>query len=168
MRRSKSAGKTRQCMHNAPIYGAWKTKKNGRAFALKQGATKWPPVAAHFKIFWAKTCDRWVFTGGKPEHPSGAISISHCKTGAVAAHSPSLTVGVDVEVERSQLTEIAPKFVRADEQCFLEDLGTRKALHSSFGGLKKVCSNSMVRAGLISENTFTSPRSNEIRKIMDG
>ena len=29
------------------------------------------------------------FVGGKPEHPSGPISISHCKTGAVAAHSPS-------------------------------------------------------------------------------
>lgn len=73
------------------------------------------------------------FTGGKPEHPSGAISISHCKTGAVAAHSPSLTVGVDVEVERSQLTKIAPKFVRTDEQCFLEDLGTRKALQLIWG-----------------------------------
>ena len=73
------------------------------------------------------------FAGGKPEHPSGAISISHCKKGAVAAHSPSLAVGVDVEVERSQLTEIAPKFVRADEQGFLEDLGTRKALQLIWG-----------------------------------
>jgi 4'-phosphopantetheinyl transferase EntD len=59
------------------------------------------------------------FVGGKPEHPKGAISLSHCKTGAVAAHSPTLAVGVDVEVERSQLTKIAPKFVRADEQRFL-------------------------------------------------
>ena len=73
------------------------------------------------------------FAGGKPKHPSGAISISHCKKGAVAAHSPSLAVGVDVEVGRSQLTEIAPKFVRADEQGFLEDLGTRKALQLIWG-----------------------------------
>ena len=73
------------------------------------------------------------FAGGKPEHPSGAISISHCKKGALAAYSPSVVGGVAVEVERSQLTEIAPKFVRADEQGFLEDLGTRKALQLIWG-----------------------------------
>jgi ribosomal-protein-alanine N-acetyltransferase len=73
------------------------------------------------------------FVGGKPEHPMGHISLSHCKTGAVAAHSPNLAVGVDVELERSQLTKIAPKFVRADEQRFLEDLGTQQALQLIWG-----------------------------------
>ena len=33
------------------------------------------------------------FAGGKPEHPSGAISISHCKKGAVAAHSRRACMG---------------------------------------------------------------------------
>lgn len=73
------------------------------------------------------------FVRGKPEHPKGPISLSHCKIGAVAAHSPSLAVGVDVEVERSQLTKIAPKFVRADERQFLENLGTQEALQLIWG-----------------------------------
>ena len=73
------------------------------------------------------------FVGGKPEHPSGPISISHCKSGAVAAHSPSLHVGVDVEMKRTQLTKITSKFLRTDEQRFLEDLGTQDALQLIWG-----------------------------------
>jgi hypothetical protein len=47
-------------MGNAPIYGAWKTKKSGNVFALKPGATKWPLAEVHFKIFWAKTCNKCI------------------------------------------------------------------------------------------------------------
>ena len=73
------------------------------------------------------------FVGGKPEHPKGPISLSHCKIGAVAAHSPSLAIGIDVEIERLQLTKIAPKFMRADERRFLENLGTQQALQLIWG-----------------------------------
>jgi|GEM_PF-107906 len=73
------------------------------------------------------------FVEGKPEHPNGPISISHCKTGAVAAFSPSLAVGVDVEVERKQLFKIASKFIREDEQDFLKSLGIQQALQLIWG-----------------------------------
>jgi RimJ/RimL family protein N-acetyltransferase/4'-phosphopantetheinyl transferase EntD len=82
------------------------------------------------------------FKGDKPQHPSGPISLSHCKTGAVAAHSSSLAIGVDVEVVRSQLTKIASKFVREDEQYLMEDLVAQDALQLIWGikeSLFKLC-----------------------------
>ena len=84
-------------------------------------------------ILEVKDLSTMYFQGGKPKHPKGSISLSHSKKGAVAAFSPFLEVGVDVEVTRTQLIKVAPKFIREDEQKFLTSLGTQEALQLIWG-----------------------------------
>ena len=63
------------------------------------------------------------YFGNQPKHKAGHISISHTKNEAIAAYSASLEVGVDVEGIRPQIGRIAKKFIRPDEETYLQSLG---------------------------------------------
>lgn len=43
------------------------------------------------------------------------ISISHCRTHAAAALDSSRPIGIDIELPRTQLSRIAPRFLAAEE-----------------------------------------------------
>ena len=73
------------------------------------------------------------FEGKRPCYPNAHISISHCKDGAVAVFSNALRVGIDIEMERGQLAKISPKFIRDDENQFLDTLGTQHAMQLLWG-----------------------------------
>jgi RimJ/RimL family protein N-acetyltransferase/4'-phosphopantetheinyl transferase EntD len=73
------------------------------------------------------------FEGKRPMHPEGNLSLSHCKAGAVGVFSENLMVGIDLETTRTQLSRIASKFVRDDEQPLLASLGEQKALQCIWG-----------------------------------
>ena len=63
----------------------------------------------------------------QPKHEAGHISISHTKSGAIAAYSATVEVGIDIEGVRPQISRIAQKFIRADEEKYLASLG---AIHA--------------------------------------
>jgi len=77
--------------------------------------------------------DAMYFEGKRPAYPDAHISISHCKDGAVAVYSKTLRVGIDIELERTQLAKISHKFIRADEEKFLETLGRQHAMQLLWG-----------------------------------
>jgi RimJ/RimL family protein N-acetyltransferase/phosphopantetheinyl transferase len=67
------------------------------------------------------------YNGNQPKHEAGHISISHTKSGAIAAYSATVEVGIDIEGVRPQISRIAQKFIRADEEKYLASLG---AIHA--------------------------------------
>jgi RimJ/RimL family protein N-acetyltransferase/phosphopantetheinyl transferase len=67
------------------------------------------------------------YNGDQPKHEAGHISISHTKSGAIAAYSATVEVGIDIEGVRPQISRIAQKFIRADEEKYLASLG---AIHA--------------------------------------
>ena len=67
------------------------------------------------------------YHGNQPKHEAGHISISHTKSAAIAAYSATVEVGVDIEGVRPQISRIAQKFIRADEEKYLASLG---AIHA--------------------------------------
>ena len=67
------------------------------------------------------------YNGNPPKHEAGHISISHTKSGAIAAYSATVEVGIDIEGVRPQISRIAQKFIRADEEKYLASLG---AIHA--------------------------------------
>lgn len=73
------------------------------------------------------------YKGKQPRHEAGQISISHTKSGAIAAYSASLKVGVDIETVRPQIGRIAKKFIRPDEARFAAELGTEHAQQLLWG-----------------------------------
>ena len=73
------------------------------------------------------------YHGKQPKHIAGHISISHTKNGAIAAYSASLEVGVDIEGIRPQIGRIAKKFIRPDEETYLQSLGTVHAQQLIWG-----------------------------------
>jgi RimJ/RimL family protein N-acetyltransferase/phosphopantetheinyl transferase len=73
------------------------------------------------------------YHGKQPKHRAGHISISHTKNGAIAAYSASLEVGVDIEGIRPQIGRIAKKFIRPDEETYLQSLGTVHAQQLIWG-----------------------------------
>ncbi len=73
------------------------------------------------------------FEGKRPCYPGSHISISHCKHGAVAVFSNALRVGIDIEMERDQLAKISHKFIRPDEEHFLDTLGKQHAMQLLWG-----------------------------------
>ena len=67
------------------------------------------------------------YNGNQHKHEAGHISISHTKSGAIAAYSATVEVGIDIEGVRPQISRIAQKFIRADEEKYLASLG---AIHA--------------------------------------
>ena len=67
------------------------------------------------------------YNGDQPKHEAGHISISHTKSGAIAAYSATVEVGIDIEGVRPQISRIAQKFIRADEEKYLASLGATHA-----------------------------------------
>ena len=79
------------------------------------------------------------YHGNQPKHEAGHISISHTKSAAIAAYSATVEVGIDIEGVRPQISRIAKKFVRSDEEKFLVSLaqqllwGIKESLFKLFG-----------------------------------
>ena len=73
------------------------------------------------------------YHGNQPKHEAGHISISHTKSAAIAAYSATVEVGIDIEGVRPQISRIAKKFVRSDEEKFLVSLGTTHAQQLLWG-----------------------------------
>jgi [ribosomal protein S5]-alanine N-acetyltransferase len=73
------------------------------------------------------------YKGKQPNLEAGHISLSHAKKVAIAAYSPTLELGVDVEEVRPQIGRIAHKFIRPDEEKYLTDLGTTHAQQLLWG-----------------------------------
>jgi RimJ/RimL family protein N-acetyltransferase/phosphopantetheinyl transferase len=73
------------------------------------------------------------YNGDQPKHEAGHISISHTKSGAIAAYSATVEVGIDIEGVRPQISRIAQKFIRADEEKYLASLGATHAQQLLWG-----------------------------------
>ena len=73
------------------------------------------------------------YNGNQPKHEAGHISISHTKSGAIAAYSATVEVGIDIEGVRPQISRIAQKFIRADEEKYLASLGATHAQQLLWG-----------------------------------
>ncbi len=73
------------------------------------------------------------YTGNQPKHEAGHISLSHTKGGAIAAYSATVEVGIDIESVRPQISRIAQKFIRSDEEKYLATLGTTHAQQLLWG-----------------------------------
>ena len=94
------------------------------------------------------------YKGKQPNHEAGHISLSHAKKVAIAAYSPTLELGVDVEEVRPQIGRIAHKFIRPDEEKYLTDLGTTHA-QQLLWGLKESLFNLFGSGNVDLKNTCT-------------
>jgi phosphopantetheinyl transferase len=63
------------------------------------------------------TLDISYTANGAPSCPQGFISFSHAQDYAAAAFSPNSPVGVDIEIFRSNMEMLFPRFMAADDPC---------------------------------------------------
>ncbi len=68
---------------------------------------------------------------GKPflDSPSGHISISHTHGHVCVMYHPHLNCGVDVELIDERIDRVAKKFIRTDENAFLNSVKLREQLY---------------------------------------